>query len=69
MYTSNGPPEIYRWVDGVWLGKLEAYDRGFMSLLLSWVPYVDIEGDPVQTRLQSAPWGLVSYFCCRPYSW
>ena len=53
MYTSNGPPEIYRWVDGVWLGKLEAYDRGFMSLLLSWVPYVDIEGDPA--KLESNP--------------
>ena len=53
MYTSNGPPEIYRWVDGVWLGKLEAYDRGFMSLLLSWVPYVDIEGDP--SKLDSNP--------------
>ena len=45
IYSSHGWPVVYRWVDGVWLGRLEAYNRDFMSLLVSWVPYVETEDD------------------------
>ena len=48
IHKSQGWPVSYRWVDGVWLGKLEAYNNDFMSLLVSWVPYVETESDPAE---------------------
>ena len=48
MHRSHGWPVVYRWVDGVWLGKLEAYNRDFMSLLVSWVPYVETESNSAE---------------------
>ena len=67
IYTSHGWPEVYRWVDGVWLAKLEAYNRDFMSLLVSWVPYVETESDwadfpPDRPYVPSQPFLLPALF-------
>lgn len=48
IYTFRGWPVVYRWVDGVWLGKLEAYNSDFMSLLVSWVPYVETDSNSAE---------------------
>lgn len=56
MYKSQGWPVAYRWVDGVWLGRLEAYNGDFMSLLVSWVPYVETESNPAEFA-QARPFG------------
>ena len=67
IYTSHGWPVVYRWVDGVWLGKLEAYNRDFMSLLVSWVPYVETESNstdfsPDRPLVPSQPFLLPGLF-------
>ena len=67
IYSSHGWPVVYRWVDGVWLGRLEAYNRDFMSLLVSWVPYVEMDSNsaeftPDRPHVPSQPFLLPALF-------